>query len=97
MKQTRLADKLYILRVERRIYSRELAKVIEVEPPMYSRIEYGSRSVRYYHLQKIADYYKMEASELQTLWMADKLEDVAQGISSDVLEKALEMVADNAQ
>ena len=42
MKQTRLADKLYMLRVERRISSRELAKVIGVEPPMYSRIEHGN-------------------------------------------------------
>ena len=97
MKQTRLADKLYMLRVERRISSRELAKVIGVEPPMYSRIEHGSRSVRYDHLQKIADYYKMEASELQTLWVADKLEDVAQGVSYEVLETAFKMVADNAQ
>lgn len=94
MKQTRLADKLYMLRVERRISSLELAKVIGVEPPMYSRIEHGSRSVRFDHLQKIADYYKMEASELQTLWVADKLEDVAQGVSYEVLETAFKMVAD---
>ena len=45
-KTTKLADKLYLLRAERRLQSKDVASVIGLEPPKCSRIEGGERSIK---------------------------------------------------
>lgn len=92
-----LADKLFQLRTERRIPSYELAKAIGVEPPMYSRMEHGSRSVKFKHLQKIADFYEIECRDLEILWAADKLTDISHSVSKDVFESALQVVNEKSR
>ena len=86
IKQTKLSERLYQLRTERRIPSQELAKILGVEPPMYIKIERGTRNVKIEYLQKIADFYQIDYNELHSLWAADKLNEVAQELPNEVFE-----------
>ena len=91
-KQSRLSDKLYQLRTERRIPSQVVAKALGVEPPMYSRMERGTRNIRLEHLRKIAAFYQIDCNELHSLWVADKLADFTQDMADGVLEQAVSIV-----
>ena len=86
-KQSRLSDRLYQLRTERRIPSQDVAKALGVEPPMYSRIERGTRNIKIEHLKKIAEFYQIDCNELHSLWVADKLAEVTQDMPDEVLEE----------
>ena len=88
-KTTKLADKLYLLRAERRLQSKDVASVIGVEPPMYSRIEKGERNIKPEQLQKLAEFYQIDIEELHALWLADK---VATGMPAEVTKKAISIV-----
>lgn len=88
-KQSRLSDRLYQLRTERRIPSQDVAKALGVEPPMYSRIERGTRNIKIEHLKKIAEFYQIDCNELHSLWVADKLAEVTQDMPDEVLEQAV--------
>ena len=91
-KSTKLADKLYLLRAERRLQSKDVASVIGVEPPMYSRIERGERRIKLEQLEKLADYYQVKIEDLHTLWLADKINEAAMDMPSDVTKKAISLV-----
>ena len=91
-KTTKLADKLYLLRAERRLQSKDVAAVIGVEPPMYSRIEKGERNIKQDQLQKLADFYKIDVEELNALWLADKVCEAATGMTAEVTKKAISIV-----
>lgn len=91
-KQSRLSDRLYQLRTERRIPSQDVAKALGVEPPMYSRIERGTRNIKIEHLKKIAEFYQIDCNELHSLWVADKLAEVTQDMPDEVIEQAVAIV-----
>ena len=91
-KTTKLADKLYLLRAERRLQSKDVASVIGVEPPMYSRIEKGERNIKPEQLQKLAEFYHIDIEELHALWLADKVCEVAIGMPAEVTKKAISIV-----
>ncbi|MBR8769880.1 helix-turn-helix domain-containing protein [Porphyromonas levii] len=92
-KQSRLSDRLYQLRTERRIPSQDVAKALGVEPPMYSRMERGTRNIKIEHLQKIAEFYQINCTELHSLWVADKLAEFTQDMPDEVLEQAVAIVS----
>lgn len=91
-KTTKLADKLYLLRAERRLQSKDVAAIIGVEPPMYSRIEKGDRKIKPEQLDKLAEFYQADIEELHALWLADKVCEVANGVPSEITKKALSIV-----
>ena len=91
-KTTKLADKLYLLRAERRLQSKDIAAVIGVEPPTYSRIEKGERNIKPEQLQKLADFYHVDIQELHALWLADKVSEVATGMTTEVTKKAISIL-----
>lgn len=88
MREKKLPERLYQLRTERRIPSQDLARALGVEPPMYSRMERGTRNVKIEHLQKIAEFYQIDYNELHSPWVADKLSEFTQDMPDEVLEQA---------
>ena len=92
MSEKKLLERLYQLRTERQILSQDLAKALGVEPPMYSRMERGSRNIRVEHLKKIAEFYNVDCDELHALWVADKLSEFAQGLPQKVFKQAISIL-----
>lgn len=53
-----------------------MATVIEVDTPMYSKIERGKRKAKREHVKLIAKKLNVNEKELLTIWLADKVLDV---------------------
>ena len=68
--------KIKELREEQGMLQRQLAAVIEVDTPMYSKIERGERKCKREHVKLIAQKLHADEKELLTIWLADKVLDV---------------------
>lgn len=91
----KLAEKIYQLRVLRRIQCKDVAAFIGVEPPMYSRIERGERRLKPEQLDKIAEFYDIDVEELHALQLADKIQQVADGVSTKITKKAISILKED--
>ncbi len=69
-------QKIKELREEKGFVQRQLATVIEVDTPMYSKIERGKRKAKREHVKLIAQKLNVNEKELLTIWLADKVLDV---------------------
>jgi transcriptional regulator with XRE-family HTH domain len=64
------------LREEQQILQRQLAAELEIDTPMYSKIERGDRRAKREQVIKLAEMLNTDANELLTLWLADQLFDL---------------------
>lgn len=64
------------LREEKGLVQRQLAAILEVDTPMYSKIERGERKAKREHVKLIAHELKVDEKELLTIWLADKVLDI---------------------
>ena len=67
------ADKIRNLREERQMPQRQLAAALEIDTPMYSRIERGERRAKREQIQVIANTLQTDSEELLSLWLADQV------------------------
>lgn len=67
------AVKIRQLREEQQLLQRELASALEIDTPMYSKIERGERPAKREQVIIIANMLKHNKEELLTLWLADKI------------------------
>lgn len=90
------AQKLKSLREENHYLQRQIAALLDIDTPMYSRIERGERFAKGEHIPILAKYYDIDENELRQLWLADKVYDVIAGESSanDVLSIVSESIAE---
>ena len=65
--------KIKDMRLEHGLRQRQLAELLETDMPMYSKMELGARRVRRDMIPKLAELYKVEESDLMTLWLADAI------------------------
>ena len=65
--------KIKEMRLEHGLRQRQLAELLETDMPMYSKMELGARRVRRDMIPKLAELYKVEESDLMTLWLADAI------------------------
>ncbi len=85
------AEKIKSLREEKKLLQRELAGALNIDVPMYSRIERGERPIKREQIKLIADILEYEERELLKLWLADQVSAVLDGdneIINDVLDIA---------
>ena len=94
-KISRLAEKVYQLRVLRRIPAKDVAALIGVEPPLYSRIERGERTLKPEQLDILANFYQIDVEELHALQLADKMQQLAEGKPAAITEKAIEIIKED--
>ena len=74
-----LGEKIKELRDEHGVLQRQLAALLEIDTPMFSKIERGDRRAKRTQVIQLAEYFKIDKNELLTLWLADKVLDAIEG------------------
>lgn len=74
-----LGNKIRSLRDEQGILQRQVAAYLEIDTPMFSKIERGDRRAKRCQVTKLAEYFHLEEKELLTLWLADRILDAIEG------------------
>ena len=70
-----LGNKIRPLRDEQGILQRQVAAYLEIDTPMFSKIERGDRRAKRSQVIQMATYFKVDEKEMLTLWLADKVLD----------------------
>lgn len=71
--------KIKEIREERRILQRQLSAALEIDTPMYSKIEHGERKAKRSQIPIMAKLLEVDEKELLTIWLADKVLDTIEG------------------
>ena len=85
-----LGERIKELRVEHGVLQRQLAALLEIDTPMFSKIERGDRRAKRTQVIQLAEYFKIDKNELLTLWLADKILDVVEN-ENELKLAAMEM------
>lgn len=70
-----LGNKIRSLRDEQGVLQRQVAAYLEIDTPMFSKIERGDRRAKRSQVIQMATYFKVDEKEMLTLWLADKVLD----------------------
>ena len=73
--------KIKELREERGLLQRQLSAALEIDTPMYSKIERGERKAKRSQIPIMAKLFDVEERELLTIWLADKVLDTVEDAS----------------
>lgn len=68
-----LGRKIKELREEKELLQRQLAAELEIDTPMYSKLERGERKAKREQVIKLADIFQTDKEELLTLWLAGQV------------------------
>lgn len=71
-----LGKRIKELREGKGLVQRQLAAELEVDTPMYSKIERGERKAKREHVLKLANLLQADVDELLTLWLAGQVYEV---------------------
>ena len=74
-----LGNKIRSLRDEQGILQRQVAAYLEIDTPMFSKIERGDRRAKRSQVIQMATYFKVDEKKMLTLWLADKILDALEG------------------
>ena len=72
------AERIKRLREERQLLQRQLAAALEIDTPMYSKIERGDRRAKREQISIIAEILQADEKELLSLWLADQVTEVVE-------------------
>ena len=73
--------KIRELRDEQGVLQRQLAALLEIDTPMYSKIERGERKAKRSQIPVMAKLFEVGEKELLTIWLADKVLDTVEDAS----------------
>ena len=85
-----LGNKIKSLRNEQGVLQRQVAAYLEIDTPMFSKIERGDRRAKRNQVPKLAEYFHVDEKELLTLWLADRILDAIKG-EDELKFKAIEV------
>ena len=74
-----LGNKIRSLRDEQGILQRQFAAYLEIDTPMFSKIERGDRRAKKSQVILLAKYFHVDEKEMLILWLADKVLDALDG------------------
>jgi len=89
------AEKIKELREDRQMVQRQFAAALEIDTPMYSKIERGDRRVKREQITVIARLLQIDETELVMLWLADKFI-AAIGTEKELAPQAFKVALQNA-
>lgn len=92
-----LGNKIKELRDEQGVLQRQLAAYLEIDTPMFSKIERGDRRAKRSQVILLAKYFRIDEKEMLTLWLADKVLDALEGeeeLCLDALDTARSKLTD---
>lgn len=78
------------LREEKTLLQRQLAADLEIDTPMYSKIERGERRAKRDQIFKLAELLQVDRNELLTLWLASQIYELVK--NEDVAKASLKLV-----
>lgn len=84
-------NKIKQLREALQLPQRVVASALELDTPMYSRIELGKRNAKRTQIPILAKVLKTDANELAALWLADKIV-AAIGDENELAPQAFEII-----
>ena len=87
------ANKIRQLRESKQLLQRQLASALEIDTPMYSKIERGDRRAKREQVIVLANLLKIDKDELLDLWLADQVYSVIK--DAEHAEKVLDIVLEN--
>ena len=82
-----LGNEIKSLRDEQGILQRQVAAYLEIDTPMFSKIERGDRRAKRSQVLQLAKFFHIDEKELLILWLADRILDAIEG------EKKLQLYA----
>ena len=88
-----LGKRIKELREEKGLLQRQLAAELEIDSPMYSKIERGERRAKREQVIKLADLLETDKNELLTLWLAGQINEILKNESTAL--KAIEIVKEH--
>lgn len=93
-----LGNKIKALRDEQGVLQRQLAAYLEIDTPMFSKIERGDRRAKRSQVIMLAEYFHVDEKKMLTLWLADKILDALKDEDSlaldaiDMAEKTIRLL-----
>lgn len=69
----KLGNRIKELRESQGLLQRQLSAQLEIDTPMFSKIERGERRAKRELVLKIAELLKADEQELLSLWLADQI------------------------
>ncbi len=93
-----LGNKIKSFRDEQGILQRQVAAYLEIDTPMFSKIERGDRRAKRSQVIMLAEYFHVDEKKMLTLWLADKILDALKGEDSlaldaiDMAEKTIRLL-----
>lgn len=91
--QMLFAERIKQLREDSKLPQKEVAELLGIDIPMYSRIERGQRKAKKEYISVFSNFYKVNEEELTQLWLADKVYDVI--ADENTAPEVLNLVAEN--
>ena len=74
-----LGNKIKEFRGKHELLQRQLAAYLEIDTPMFSKLERGDRRATRSPVIPLAKYFHIDEKEMLTLWLADKVLDALEG------------------
>ena len=74
-----LGNKIKELRGKHEVLQRQLAAYLEIDTPMFSKIERGDRRAKRSQVILLAKYFHIAEKDMLTLWLVDKVLDTLEG------------------
>jgi len=68
-----LGKRIKELRGESQLHQRQLTAELEINAPMYSKLERGERKAKREQVIRLAEIFKSDKEELLTLWLAGQI------------------------
>ena len=87
-------ERIKRLREERQLLQRQLAAALEIDTPMYSKIERGDRRAKREQIPIIAEILQANEKELLSLWLADQVTEVVEN-DKEMSEMVLNIAKEN--
>jgi transcriptional regulator with XRE-family HTH domain len=84
-------EKIKELREAQGLLQRQVASTLDIDAPLFSKIERGERVAKKELISKLAEILKTDKEQLLTLWLADQVFDVVK--NEDVADEALKSVS----
>ncbi len=84
-------QKIKELRLEQDMVQRQLAAALEIDTPMFSKIERGARPAKRSQVVILANMLHADEEELLTIWLADKMLAASGKEDNKLKQKALDV------
>ncbi len=87
-------ERIKELRESKELLQRQLSASLEIDTPMFSKIERGERRAKREQVLLLAELLEADVKELLTIWLADQVYDIVKNeeTATDVLRVAEEKV-----